>query len=250
MFHTAWKGLLGHKFRFVATALAVTLGVAFMAGTLVLTDTIRATFDNLFADVYQGTDAVVRAQGGLRGARRAAGVQRGRRRRRAGRHGCAGSTAWRRPRATSAAMPGSIGKDGQGARQPRDRRADDRAELDRERGAQHVHARLRSGAEPRRRGRHRPQERAGRRPRRRRHHDGAGAGAAAAGPHRRHRAFRHRRQPRRGHDRGLHARRWRSGSSASQASTTRCPCVAAAGVSADRAGRAGCPRSSRPGRRR
>ena len=41
MFRTAWKGLLGHKSRFVATALAVTLGVAFMAGTLVLTDTIR-----------------------------------------------------------------------------------------------------------------------------------------------------------------------------------------------------------------
>ena len=78
MFRTAWKGLLGHKFRFVATALAVTLGVAFMAGTLVLTDTIRATFDNLFADVYQGTDAVVRAQAAFEGGPPGAGVQRGR----------------------------------------------------------------------------------------------------------------------------------------------------------------------------
>jgi putative ABC transport system permease protein len=77
MFRTAWKGLLGHKFRFVATALAVTLGVAFMAGTLVLTDTIRATFDNLFSDVYQGTDAVVRAKAAFEGPP-GAGVQRGR----------------------------------------------------------------------------------------------------------------------------------------------------------------------------
>ena len=33
-----------------------------MAGTLVLTDTVSKTFDNLFADVYRGTDAVVRAK--------------------------------------------------------------------------------------------------------------------------------------------------------------------------------------------
>ncbi len=77
MFHTVWKGLLGHKFRFVATALAVTLGVAFMAGTLVLTSTIRSTFNTLFADVYQGTDAVVRAKSAFEGPP-GAGVQRGR----------------------------------------------------------------------------------------------------------------------------------------------------------------------------
>jgi putative ABC transport system permease protein len=77
MLHTTWKGLLGHKFRFVATALAVTLGVAFTAGTLVLTDTIRTTFDNLFANVYQGTDAVVRAKAAFEGPP-GAGTQRGR----------------------------------------------------------------------------------------------------------------------------------------------------------------------------
>src|SRR5688572_22317726 len=33
-----------------------------MAGTLVLTDTIGKTFDDLFADVYEDTDAVVRAE--------------------------------------------------------------------------------------------------------------------------------------------------------------------------------------------
>ena len=55
------QGLLARKFRLVATALAVTLGVAFMAGTLVLTDTIGKTFNDLSAGVYRGTDAEVRA---------------------------------------------------------------------------------------------------------------------------------------------------------------------------------------------
>ena len=55
------RGLLARKFRLFATALAVTLGVAFMAGTLVLTDTFGKTFDDLSAGVYKGTDAVVRA---------------------------------------------------------------------------------------------------------------------------------------------------------------------------------------------
>ena len=55
------KGLLAHKLRFALTALAVLLGVAFMSGTMVLTDTISRTFDNLFADVNKGTDAYVRS---------------------------------------------------------------------------------------------------------------------------------------------------------------------------------------------
>ena len=38
------------------------LATSFLAGTLVLTDTIGKTFDNLFADVYRGTDAVVRGK--------------------------------------------------------------------------------------------------------------------------------------------------------------------------------------------
>jgi putative ABC transport system permease protein len=61
MFKIIMRGLLARKFRLFATALAVTLGVAFMAGTLVLTDTFGKTFDDLSAGVYKGTDAVVRA---------------------------------------------------------------------------------------------------------------------------------------------------------------------------------------------
>jgi putative ABC transport system permease protein len=50
----------GHARRFVGTAVAVFLGVAFLAGTLVLGDTLRANFDNLFAEVNAGTDVIVR----------------------------------------------------------------------------------------------------------------------------------------------------------------------------------------------
>ena len=62
MLKIALQGLLARKLRLVATALAVMLGVAFMAGTLVLTDTMSQTFNNLSAGVYKGTDAVVRAK--------------------------------------------------------------------------------------------------------------------------------------------------------------------------------------------
>ena len=71
------KGLLARKRRLFTTALAVALGVAFMAGTLVLTDTIGKTFDDLFADVYKNTDAVVRAEKAFEGPFNM-GAQRGR----------------------------------------------------------------------------------------------------------------------------------------------------------------------------
>jgi putative ABC transport system permease protein len=76
VFFTTIKGLIAHKLRLFATAMAVTLGVAFMAGTLVLTDTIGKTFDDLFGDVYAQTDVVVRGTAVFDAG--AAGVQRGR----------------------------------------------------------------------------------------------------------------------------------------------------------------------------
>ena len=60
MLWTTVQGLIAHRFRLFATALAVTLGVAFTAGTFMLTDTVTKTFDSLFGDVYANTDAVVR----------------------------------------------------------------------------------------------------------------------------------------------------------------------------------------------
>ena len=53
---------MAKKLRLFTTALAVMLGVAFMSGTLVLTDTMGKVFDDLFADVNRGTDAFVRGQ--------------------------------------------------------------------------------------------------------------------------------------------------------------------------------------------
>ena len=62
MWRVTIRGLLAKKLRLFTTALAVTLGVAFMAGTLVLTDTMGKVFDDLFADVNAGTDAYVRGE--------------------------------------------------------------------------------------------------------------------------------------------------------------------------------------------
>src|SRR4030081_2222989 len=55
-----FKGLVAHKRRLVGPFLAVFLGVAFLSGTLVLGDTMRGNFDNLFTEANAGTDVVVR----------------------------------------------------------------------------------------------------------------------------------------------------------------------------------------------
>ncbi|HXY94826.1 MAG TPA: ABC transporter permease [Acidimicrobiia bacterium] len=60
MWKVTYTGLLAKKFRLVLTSLAVVLGVAFMAGTLVLTDTLGNVFDDLFSNATKGVDAVVR----------------------------------------------------------------------------------------------------------------------------------------------------------------------------------------------
>ncbi|WP_265560705.1 ABC transporter permease [Streptomyces hygroscopicus] len=53
--------LRAHRRRFAGTFLAVFLGVAFLAGTLVMGDTLRASFSTMFGDATAGTDAVVRS---------------------------------------------------------------------------------------------------------------------------------------------------------------------------------------------
>jgi len=60
MWKVTLKGIWSRKIRFVLTGVAVMLGVAFVSGTFVLTETISSTFDSLFSDIYQHTDAVVR----------------------------------------------------------------------------------------------------------------------------------------------------------------------------------------------
>src|SRR5688500_12034247 len=60
MLRVTFKDLFARKFRLILTSIAVVIGVAFMAGTFVLTDTLGNVFDGLFADVYRGVDAGVR----------------------------------------------------------------------------------------------------------------------------------------------------------------------------------------------
>jgi putative ABC transport system permease protein len=58
----AVKSLWARKARALATTFAVVIGVAFVAGSYVLTDTIFAAFDEIFSESLKGTSVVVTAQ--------------------------------------------------------------------------------------------------------------------------------------------------------------------------------------------
>ena len=62
MWRLTLKGAVAHRARYAMTALAVLIGVAFMSGTLILTDTIQSLFNGLYNQIYQSTGAVVRAK--------------------------------------------------------------------------------------------------------------------------------------------------------------------------------------------
>ena len=59
MWRVVLRGITSHKRRLIGTCAAVVLGVAFLAGTLVLSDTMRASFDTIFASANAGTDAII-----------------------------------------------------------------------------------------------------------------------------------------------------------------------------------------------
>lgn len=65
MLRATLKNVFAHKTRLLLTALAIILGVGFVAGTFIFTDTIDATFSNLFDDAYAGTDVIVKADTGF-----------------------------------------------------------------------------------------------------------------------------------------------------------------------------------------
>jgi putative ABC transport system permease protein len=54
------RGLAARKLRGLLTALAVFLGVAMVAGTLMLTDSVTSAFDNIFAEANAGVDVSIR----------------------------------------------------------------------------------------------------------------------------------------------------------------------------------------------
>jgi putative ABC transport system permease protein len=68
MWKATVKGLLAHKLRLALTALAIVLGVMFVSGTLVLTDTLHSTFTTLFDNVYQNVNFEVRGKAAFTGS--------------------------------------------------------------------------------------------------------------------------------------------------------------------------------------
>jgi putative ABC transport system permease protein len=63
MLRATLKGLLAYKLRLALTAIAVVLGVSFVVGTYVLSDTITGFFDKTFADANKGIDIAISAGG-------------------------------------------------------------------------------------------------------------------------------------------------------------------------------------------
>ncbi|MEU4350391.1 ABC transporter permease [Streptomyces sp. NPDC023838] len=63
MFKTALRNVLAHKARLLMTVLAVMLGVAFVSGTLVFTDTLKSAFKNQSAKSYDNVAVAVSSYG-------------------------------------------------------------------------------------------------------------------------------------------------------------------------------------------
>ncbi|MBW4700875.1 ABC transporter permease [Micromonospora sp. RL09-050-HVF-A] len=59
MLRATLKSLLARKVRLLLSGLAVVLGVMFVSGAFVLTDTLGRSFDAVFADAYEGIDVNV-----------------------------------------------------------------------------------------------------------------------------------------------------------------------------------------------
>lgn len=62
MFTATFRSMVAHKVRLLLTTASIALGVALLAGTLILTNTMGMAFDMLFGKIGSGTDAVVRTE--------------------------------------------------------------------------------------------------------------------------------------------------------------------------------------------
>jgi putative ABC transport system permease protein len=63
----AWRSIVCHKLRSILLALCVVIGVAFVAGTFVFTDTIKNVYTQVFDQAYKGVDVSVRTRSQLSG---------------------------------------------------------------------------------------------------------------------------------------------------------------------------------------
>ena len=59
MIGVALRGLLGRKLRAILTAFAIVPGVAMISGSYVLTDTLSKSFDGVYDESYEATDAII-----------------------------------------------------------------------------------------------------------------------------------------------------------------------------------------------
>ncbi|MEU0659322.1 ABC transporter permease [Streptomyces lavendulocolor] len=74
MFRTALRNVLAHKARLLMTVLAVMLGVAFVSGTLVFTDTLSSAFRNQSAKSYDNVAVAVTSYADANDAEQEPGV--------------------------------------------------------------------------------------------------------------------------------------------------------------------------------
>ena len=63
MWKATVKGIAAHRVRLVLSLVAVMLGVTFVTGTYVLTDTLDRSYDGLFTQTVANVDIVVRLPG-------------------------------------------------------------------------------------------------------------------------------------------------------------------------------------------
>ena len=65
MWKATIRGLFARKVRLALTALAILLGVSFVSATYVLTDSVKASFENVFAQTVTGVDLYVQGASAL-----------------------------------------------------------------------------------------------------------------------------------------------------------------------------------------
>ena len=76
MLRATLKSLLARKLRLALTAISIVLGVGFVAGTFVLTDTMNKAFDQLFTDAAAGSRRGRPGRAGVRSERDRTGERR------------------------------------------------------------------------------------------------------------------------------------------------------------------------------
>ncbi|MGB8857855.1 MAG: FtsX-like permease family protein [Ilumatobacteraceae bacterium] len=67
MFKLSLKNIWSRKGRLLLTAIAVIAGTAFLSGVFVFTDTIKGSFNEMFASAFKNTDAYVRSSSVIEG---------------------------------------------------------------------------------------------------------------------------------------------------------------------------------------